>query len=260
MRRIWVCQGDYGRKKDYRWMSVAEFNQSFTVEQAVGYVGQVGKILRREALDHSEKSHFYRGLRNVFAEIDGMGKLYCGERGTGHTTENAIAFGAEYLGRVTPRYKELYGLLVDMYRHGLAHTHVAKCVKFRDARYRWITVGWAMSDKKRHRSRHLTVERREARYFRFWLHVPKLVEDTLKALGKYRSDLQKEGTVSPLFRRFKVGYIGTAAVFQEPPPPSSGGKPSKKRTRKQPLILKSYSTDGLAWLQKEISSGNAWKE
>ena len=117
-----------------------------------------------------------------------------------------------------------------------------------------------MSDEKRHRSRHLTIERREPRYFRLWLHVPKLVEDALKALRKYRSDLQKEGAGSPLFRRFKVGYIGTAAVFQEPPPSSSVGKPLKKRARKQPLILKSYSADGLAWLQKEISSGNAWKQ
>src|SRR5262249_55341397 len=191
------------------WMSVAEFNRSFAVEHAAAYVGQVRKILRGEALDYSEKSHFYRGLRNVFAEIDGMGKLFRGERGTRNTAENGVAFGVDYLGRVNPRYKELYGLIIDMYRHGLAHTHVAKCIRFRDARNRWITVGWAMTDMKGHRSRHLTIEQKEARYFRLWLHVPQLVEDTLKSLAEYRSDLQKAGAKSPLFRRFKVGYIGT---------------------------------------------------
>jgi len=140
MRRIWVCQGDYGRGKDYRWMSVAEFNRSFTVEQAVAYLGQIEKVLRKEALDNSEEGYFYTVLRHVFAEIDGFGKLYCGVFREANTTENAIAFGTEYLGRVSRRYRNSYGLLVDMYRHGLAHTHLTKCVKFRDARNRWITV------------------------------------------------------------------------------------------------------------------------
>jgi hypothetical protein len=259
MRRIWACLGNYRRQTDYHWMSVAEFNRSFTIEHPAAYVGQVRKILRSEALDYSEKSHFYRGLRNVFAEIDGMGKLYCGERGTGNTAENAIAFGIEFLGRVTPRYKKLFGLIVDMYRHGLAHTHVTKCFRFRDAKHRWITIGWAMSDEKAHRSRHLTVERKETRYFRLWLQVPRFVEDALKAIGAYRSDLEKAGTThSPLFLRFKAGYIGTASVFQEPQPPSPSGKPPKKRSRRQRLLLKDYSAEGLTWLQNEISSGNAW--
>jgi hypothetical protein len=241
-------------------MSVAEFNRIFTVKQAIGYLGQIERVLKKEALDDSEEGYFYTGLRHVFAEIDGMGKLYQGERGTGNTTENAIAFGTEYLGRINPCYKCLYGLLVDMYRHGLAHTHLTKSIKFRGARNRWITVGWAMSDEKGHRHRHLTIEQREARYFRLWLNVPQLVEDTLKALAAYRSDLQRAGDNSPLFRRFKVGYIGTAAVFQEPSPLSSVGTPLKKRTRKHPLVLKSYSADGIAWIQKKTSSGSAWRQ
>lgn len=259
MRRIWACLGNYRRQTDYQWMSVAEFDRCFTVEHAAAYVGQVRRILRGEALDYSEKSHFYRGLRNVFAEIDGMGKLYRGERGTRNTAENGVAFGVEYLGRIDLGYKELYGLIIDMYRHGLAHTHVAKCFRFRDAHNRWITVGWAMSDEKQQRARHLTIERRGTRYFRLWLHVPKLVEDTLRAFAEYRSDLKKKGARSALFMRFKSGYIGTASVYQESPSPSPAAKP-KKSSKKQPLTLKHYSADGLAWIRRTISSGHAWSQ
>jgi hypothetical protein len=125
---------------------------------------------------------------------------------------------------------------------------------------RWITIGWALTDEKTHEDRHLTVEQKEAHFFRLWLHVPKLVRDTLKAIKEYRSDLEEEGSTSTLFRRFKVGYIGTAAVFQEPAAPSPAGKPPKKRPLKQPLTLKQYSAEGVAWLQNEILSRNAWKE
>jgi hypothetical protein len=260
MRRIWVYQGDLEWGKDFNWMSVAEFERSFSIEQAVGFLGQIEKTLRREALDHSEGGFFYTGFRHVFAEIDGLGKLYVGERGTHNTVENAIAFAREFLGRVDTRYRDLYGLLVDMYRHGLAHTHLTKTFRFRGLANRWITVGWAITDGKAHNERHLTVEQKEARFCRLWLHVPTLVKDTLKAIKEYQSDLEKEGSGSTLFRRFKVGYIGTAAVFQEPATPSPAGKPPKKRPRKQPLTLKQYSADGLAWLQNEISSGHAWKE
>jgi hypothetical protein len=260
MRRIWVYQGDLGWGKDFKWMSVAEFERTFSIGQAAGFLGQIEKTLRNEALDRSERGLFYTGFRHVFAEIDGLGKLYVGERGTQNTVENAIAFAREFLGRVNPRYRDLYGLLVDMYRHGLAHTHLTKSFRFRDSAKRWITTGWAITDGKAHRNRHLTVEQREARFFRLWLHVPKLVHDTLKAIKEYRSDLEKEGVASTPFRRFKVGYIGTAAVFQEPVAPSPAGKPPKKRPRKHALTLKQYSAEGLAWLQHEISSGSAWKD
>jgi hypothetical protein len=260
MRRIWVYQGELGPGKDFKWMSVAEFERTFSVKQAVGFLGQIENTLRKEGMDLSEEGYFYTGLRHVFAEIDGLGKLYAGERGTTNTVENAILFATEYLGRVDGRYRDLYGLLVDMYRHGLAHTHLTKSIRFRDPAKRWVTIGWAMTDEKAHRSRHLTVEQGEARFFRLWLHIPKLVEDTLKAIRGYRSDLRKKGRLSSLFKQFKLGYMGTAAVFQEPAPPSSAGKPTRKGTRKLPLILKHYSADGLGWIHDEISSGKAWKK
>lgn len=258
MRRIWVYQGELGWGKDFKWMSVAEFNRTFSIDQAAGFLAQIENTLRKEARDLTERGFFYTGLRHVFAEVDGLGKLYVGERGTKNTVENAISFATEYLGRVDRRYRDAYGLLVDMYRHGLAHTHLTKSIRFRGPTPGWVTVGWALTDEKAHRRRHLTVERRETRFFRIWLHVPKFVDHTLKAIKEFRLDLRKEGQHSSLFRQFKHGYIGTAGVFQEPAPPSPAGKPSKKGTRKQPLILKLYSANGVTWIRNVISSGKAW--
>ena len=259
MRKIWVYQGEHGWGKDFKWLSIAEFELTFSTEQATGFLGEIEKTLREEARDRTEGGFFYTGLRHVFAEIDGLGKLYAGERGTKNTADNAIQFANDYLGRVDKRYRVLYGLLVDMYRHGLAHTHLTKSVKFRNRANRWVTIGWAMTDEKAHRHWHLSIEQVEARFYRIWLHVPKLVDDTLKAITAFRSDLQKKGRRSSLFKQFKVGYIGTAAVFEEPASPSGAAKPTKKSTRKQPLLLKHYSAEGLAWIQKEITSGKAWK-
>src|SRR5947209_13482769 len=103
MRRIWVYQGDFGWGKDFQWMSVAEFNRSFSVGQAVGFLAQITGTLQQEAIALPREGDFYTGIRHAFAEIDGLGKLLCGEQGKENTAQHAIAFGAEYLGRVNSR-------------------------------------------------------------------------------------------------------------------------------------------------------------
>src|SRR5437667_2533607 len=102
-------------------MTLAEFRKRFGLDQAVGFLGQVKGSLVREAKELPGEGHFYTGLRHAFAEIDGLGKLFQGEAGKQDSAANAIAFGEEYLGRVNDRYRHLFGLVYDMYRHGLAH-------------------------------------------------------------------------------------------------------------------------------------------
>ena len=239
-------------------MSVAEFHRSFSVGQAVGFLAQIKGTLQQEAIVLPREGDFYTRIRHVFAEIDGLGKLLCGEQGKENTAQNAIAFGTEYLGRVNGRYGKMFGLLVDMYRHGLAHTHLTKCVRFRGAKNRWATLGWVITDTESDRCHHLTVERRETWFFRLWLHVRQLVDDTLKAIDLYSADLQARGVRSRLFPRFKRGYLGTAAVFQEPLP--STGTPPRRGRRQKPLALNNYSAPGISWVKSEIATGNSWKE
>lgn len=260
MRRIWVYQGDFGWGKDFRWTSLTEFRRSFSVQQAVGYLGAIQHALRRDAKEGYREGQFNISLRHAFAEIDGVAKLYCGERGKRDTAQHAVEFGEKYLGRVNPRYRELFGLVFNMYRHGLAHTHLTMCVRFRGGRHRWVTLGWGMSDDDCHRNRHLTIERRETHFFRIWLHVPRFVDDALQAIDFYASDPQKRGKRSRLFSRFKRGYEGTASVVDEPsapmPPTSNPGKGKRKKS----LALNAYSRDGVDFVKREIASQKTWTE
>ena len=179
-------------------MSLAEFRRSFSVGQAVAYLQAIREWLRADAITHYREGHFYMPLRHAFAEIDGVAKLYAGARHKGDTAPNTVAFGMEYLARVNPRYRELFGLVLDMYRHGLAHTRMTKSVRFRDARNRWVTLGWGMTDEDLHRKRHLTIEQLDARGFRIWLHVLQMVEDILTSIDLYAADLQAS-SAAPLF-------------------------------------------------------------
>jgi hypothetical protein len=271
MRRIWVYQGSFGWGKDFKWMSVAEFKRSFTTKQAAGFLEEIKKTLVHAARDFSEDGDFYTAIRHTFAEVDGLGKLYCGEYGKDNTAKNAIAFASEYLGQVDGRYKELFGLLVDMYRHGLAHTHLTKCIRFRGSQKRWVTLGWAITDTDSHRQRHLTVEQVERHFCRLWVHTPCLVENTIKAIDIYSADLLAQGAQSQrLFAKFKRGYIGTASVFREPamraqPRRAKKGKSQrrtakKKKKRQQPLTLHQYAKKGIAWVRNEIATCSSWKE
>jgi hypothetical protein len=245
-------------------MSLAEFHRTFTVSKAVALLSQIEGTLRKEARKVAE-GHYYSGLRHAFAEIDGLGKLYCGERGTSNTAKNAICFGRDYLTLANSSYRDLFGLLMDMYRHGLAHTHLAKSIRFRGPANRWITVGWAISDEGSLRFSHLTLFQRDMHFFVLMLHVPQFVRDTLLAIQRYRRDLRQQGETSRLFSRFKRGYIGTAAVFSERASPPGGatpaslrgsGKPKQKGKRSEPLLLNAYSIQGLAWIRQEINRGN----
>ena len=181
---------------------------------------------------------FYTGLRHVFAEIDGLGKLYKGEYGKAHTAWNAVHFGKDYLGRVNAKYEQVFGLIFDMYRHGLAHGHVVRTARFLKSR-KWYFVYWGLTEE---RADHLALKK-DATGRRVWLvvSVPQLIDDTIAAIDYFVADLEEKGATSRLFARFKRGYAGTCVSLREPP--------GKKGTKK--LALNQYSQEGIDWLRLE---------
>jgi len=178
------------------------------------------------------------GLRHVFAEIDGLGKIYKGEFGKGNTAKNAVAFGTRYLGKVNRKYKKLFGLIFEMYRHGLAHGHLIKAVRYRDRNVNRF-IYWEMTEA---RDRHLELRKDDARRA-VWLVlcVPQLIDDTISAIDTFIVELQLKGAGSRLFQQFRKGYEGTAVVFRTH---SSG--------RGKQLTLGRLSGKGIGWVNQQV--------
>jgi hypothetical protein len=225
-----------GGTPDFVWLSQGEFRRRFAVQNAVGYLEQVRGTLASEARDKRSSGCFYTGLRHAFAEIEGLGKLYRGEFSSRNTAVNAIRFGRDYLGRVNSDYKNAFGLLFDMYRHGLAHTHLARTVRYRKGRT-WHFIGWAITEE---RTDHLAFNRGiRSRYLRLVVSIPQLVDDTIAAIDLFIEDLQGRGPASRLFQRFRKGYAGTCLCLRERAAVIGRDKPS----------LNHYSQQTIDWVK-----------
>ena len=147
-------------KPDFVWLPKIAFRKKFSVNQAVAYLRRIRGTLKHEAQDARKPSCFYTGIRNTFAELDGLGKLFVGEYAQTNSARNAIVFGEKYLGRINRDYRKLFGLVYDLYRHGLAHGHLIRIAKYRDGK-NWIYVGWAMTEDT---ANHLALRKHEGTF------------------------------------------------------------------------------------------------
>jgi hypothetical protein len=252
--------GTNGPGTDFEWITQTQFMRTFTPARAVAYLAQVRVTLAREATNLPE-GNFYTGIRHAFAEIDGLGKLLRGNFGPEGTAQNAIEFGRAYLSRIDQRYEPLIGLLIDMFRHGLAHTHLTKTVRFPLGRRR-VHLRWGLNDtpSERDRDQHLTIQESPNQFYRLWIHVPQFVDHTVSALDLYSSDLGTSAPRSRLFTRFRRAYMGTAGAHLDPPPATGALAIRKVRTRSSPALrLNPYARDGLHWVTNQIRDGNVWR-
>lgn len=194
-----------GGSPDFEWLSKHDFRRRFGLPEALGFLKQIRGTLATEAGSHRRPGAFYTGLRHAFAELDGLGKLYAGEYARDNTAANAIKFGTKYLGRVNPRYRSIFGLLFDMYRHGLAHGHLVRTVRYLQD-HKWHRIYWSITeDTTDHLGLHTSGPAT-------WLvvSIPQLVDDTIAALDEFSGDLGRKGPESKLLDRFKKGYISSS--------------------------------------------------
>jgi hypothetical protein len=256
MRMIWSPTGINTPGRDFEWITKTQFTKTFAPALAVAYLARVRDSLVREATGLPE-GNFYTGIRHAFAEIDGLGKLLRGNYGPEDNAGNVIAFGTTYLAQIDERYEPLIGLLIDMFRHGLAHTHLTKTVRFRIGGRQRAHLRWGMNDTPSQEDQHLTIQESRNQIYRLWIHVPQFVGDTVKALDRYSSDLGNSTSRSRLFTRFRRAYLGTAGAHLEPPPPAA---PRTRRTvsatSSPALQLHWYARDGLQWVMNQIRAGN----
>jgi len=220
------------------FLNKKEFESRFGSEDAKAFLGQIIKSFR-EVQECRSRGAFYSGLRFCFSELDTMGKFYKGEVSTSNTAENTIAFMRSYLGEANRRYKKLSGLIIDMYRHGLMHTHMIKNVKLDDGKI----LGWELQDND-DSDKHLQVEKR-AHGGNLVINVNRLIEDSIEAINLYQSKLDRNKN---LLNRFKKGYFGMAVAVEQPTK-----NQNKKTNQKLKLTMKEYSYDGIQLLKKEMS-------
>src|SRR5215472_4682333 len=98
-----------GGDPDFVWVSKRQFKKRFRLANAVGFLETIRNRIQTER--GRRKTDYYCGLRQIFAELDGLGKLCRGEEGPGNTAANAVLYGGKYLALINQRYADLYGLL-----------------------------------------------------------------------------------------------------------------------------------------------------
>lgn len=160
-----------------------EFFSQFDVVDAEAFLKQI-KDSFWEANRCRPRGAFYSGLRYCFSEIDMLGKFLKGEFGSQNTAENSINFMKRYMSSINKRYKKLAGLIIDMYRHGLMHTHMTKLVKLGNGKI----LGWELQDTDSN-SQHLTLKSVDHGY-NLVINVYQFIEDFLKGLDNYEKDLK----------------------------------------------------------------------
>ena len=60
---------------------------------SIGFLGQIRRSVQEEAKELPREGDYYAPIRYTFAEIDGLAKLFRGERGKDDPAKNAVAFG-----------------------------------------------------------------------------------------------------------------------------------------------------------------------
>ena len=215
------------------------FFSSFDINDAKAFLKQIKESFW-EVDKCRPRGAFYSALRYCFAEIDMLGKFYKGEVSTKNTAENSIAFMKRYMGSVNERYKKLAGLIIDMYRHGLMHTHMTKIVQLDNGKL----LGWELQDYD-HGNEHLKLKTADHGY-NLVINVYQFIKDFLESLDRYEKDLVNS---TYYLNKFKKGYFGMAVAFSEP----NQGVPRRIRNRRrQALTMRSYSYESLKFLKREM--------
>lgn len=249
MAQIYMFTGNPEPFRDYRLVSTREFFATFGPTEAAGYLNTVRDRIRTEP---PSDVAFFSAIRHIFCELDGAGKLYCGNRSKGETSQGLIAFGVRFLGRVNPAYRALWGLLVDLYRHSLTHTGIPRLVSIRVPGRGDVLLGWSISGND-DGSQHLSLTR-NGQFARLQFSVTRFRADAVTAVELYRDELLRRGRASTLFTRFRCGYRGMASVFQSPPtaPTKAPTRGRRRRGRPAPLVLSRNAIPGIRALARQL--------
>lgn len=189
---------------DFRLLNAAKWNKNFSSAGAKKYLSNhLLKSLQDDFLPTyralKKKNVGYFALpRIIFPYITFLGSLY---KGT-DSTESAIGFMTDYMGKVAPEYQLRAGIDYIRYRNGLLHTNMPKLFSFGKK-----TLGWTVSFAKAgcfNRGDYLSGN---------LIMYPKLFYDDLcKAIKIYIADFDDPQKSNQLLANFKQGFIEMAKI------------------------------------------------
>lgn len=191
-----------------RWLSTTfrAYRRVFNHQTAITYLedevkqsiqGEMSLILTFPA---AYTTGFYAGVRFLFAEVEGLAKLYWGRE----TDRRRIRYGGrQYEAKDAVKFMRKFNILTptsgahyEVFRHGLAHTHIPKFIKKnRNA------VGWYLSNT--------------AGITQFGIFIPQFRDQVLNATNSFINDLRQEQANGGNNRlnRFLIGYADAATLL-----------------------------------------------
>lgn len=193
-----------------RWLRTTfrEYRQIFDHQTAIRYLeDEVKQSVQREMRlilnsPLASTAGMYAGIRFLFAEIEGLAKLYLGRESV--TRRGDIRYrGKIYQARDAVYFMRRFNILTptsgvhyEVFRHGLTHTHMPKYI----SKNRRI-IGWYLSNV--------------AALQQFGICIPELRDQIIRAIDDFVSKLRREQANGgrTRLRKFLIGYSDSATVL-----------------------------------------------
>ncbi len=190
-----------------RWISVTflEYRRVFDHPTAITYlenevkqsiVSEMSLILTFPA---ANTTGYYAAVRFLFAEIEGLAKLYFGRESVRTPRYGGTVYKAEDAVRFMRRFNILTptsGAHYEVFRHGLAHTHMPKFIKKGHQ-----VIGWYLSNV--------------AGVTQFGIFTPQFRDQVISAIDSFVDELRNEQANGGRNRlnKFLIGYSDTATIL-----------------------------------------------
>jgi hypothetical protein len=137
-------------------------------------------------------------LTLIFIHIDLLGCLYKGK----NSSNNAVEFIRDYLGRIDSRYKEIGGLLYEALRHGLVHLGTPKRILLSDGDILDFSYGH-FTGRKEYLKVNKTIEflhdGSRVNVYRLLISDKLFFEDLLSSIDLYADDIRSNQEMSDRF-------------------------------------------------------------
>lgn len=181
------------------------YHRIFDHQTAIDYLeNEVKQSIQRDmslilTFPAAYNSGFYAGVRYLFAEVEGLAKLYWGRESVQRPRYGGRIYSAEDAVRFMRRFNILTptsGVHYEVFRHGLAHTHMPKWIsKNRRA------IEWYLSNG--------------AGINRFGIFIPQFRDQVVDAIDAFIDELRREGQAGGRNRlnRFLIGYSDSATLL-----------------------------------------------